>query len=139
MSMLLCLGLNFEAAISDDFEESLVILNAASEEGLTIQQNNFTTPFVYEIYFHPKYHSIWDMTEYNEQYSPHNFQKAKMTFKLLFDYLKELIPNGDYCEFYCCWIGEETDSIEKKIKIDLNQFYEESLYIDEKYYIKFTN
>ncbi|MGE7090481.1 hypothetical protein ACQKII_03275 [Lysinibacillus sp. NPDC048646] len=139
MSMILCLGLNFEAAISDDFEESLVILDSAREEGLTIQQNIFTTPFVYEIDFHPKYHSIWDMTQYNEQYSPHNFQKAKITFKVLCDFLKQLIPKGDFCELYFCWIGEESDPIEQKVKIDLNQFDEESLYFDEKYYIKFTN
>ena len=141
MSMIVCLGTNIEMPISDEdtTENSLFVLDSCREEGLTIQRNIFTTSFAYEIDFHYEYESIWAMTKYNEQYSPHNFIKAKATFNAFCEELKKIIPKGDFCELYYCWIGEEIDSIEGRIELNLNKVVEQSVYIDEKFYIKFIN
>ena len=139
--MILCLGTNIEMPIGDDdnTEDSLFVLDSCREEGLTIQRNIFTTPFAYEIVFHYDYESIWAMTKYNEQYSPHNFIKAKAAFNAFCEELKKIIPKGDFCELYYCWTGEEIDPIEGRIEFNLDKVVEQSVYIDEKLYIKFIN
>ena len=141
MSMILCLGLNIEVPISDDdnIEESLFVLDSCREEGLAIQKNVFTTPFAYEIEFNYGYESIWAMTEYNEQYSPHNFIKAKATFNAFCEQIKMIIPTGDFCEFYYCWIGEEGNPVKGNLIFNLNEVVNQSVYLDEKFYIKFIN
>ena len=141
MSMIIFLGLNFEVQISDEdnIEESLLVLYSSGEEGLAIRKNILTTPFIYEVDFNYAYHIIWDMTEYNEQYSPHNFIKAKVTFNTFCEYLKMLIPKGDFCEFYYCWIGEEEDPVVDRLTVNLNEVVNDQIYIDEKMYIKFIN
>ncbi|MEK4630461.1 MAG: hypothetical protein ABS944_08485 [Solibacillus sp.] len=141
MSMILCLGTNVEMLMSDEYndENSLFILDNCREEGLTIQRHAFTTPFAYEIDFNYNYESIWAMTSYNEQYSPHNFIKAETTFNAFCEELKKMIPKGDFCEFYYCWIGEEDDAIEGRIEFNLNDVVEQRVYINEKCYIKFIN
>lgn len=139
--MILCLGTNIEMQISDEdnIEDSLFVLDSCSEEGLTIQRNVFTTSFAYENDFNYGYESIWAMTKYNEQYSTHNFIKAKATFNAFCEELKKMIPKGDFCEFYYCWIGEEIDALEGRLKFELNEVTKQSVYIDEKFYIKFIN
>ncbi|WP_274309011.1 hypothetical protein [Solibacillus daqui] len=141
MSMILCLGTNNEIRIADNdnIEESLFVLDNCREEGLTIKKNVFSTPFAYEIDFNYGYESIWQMTEYNEKYSPHNFIKAKATFNAFCEQLKMIIPKGDICELYYCWIGEEIDSIEGNLEFNLNEVVHQSVYIDEKFYIKFIH
>ena len=141
MSMILCLGTNFEIPISDEdnIEDCLFVLDSCREEALTIWKNAFTAPFAYEIDFNYGYESIWAMTKYNEQYSPHNFIKAQATFNAFCEQLKMIIPKGDFVEFYYCWIGEEIDSIEGYLEFNLNKVVHQTVYIDEKFYIKFIN
>ena len=83
----------------DNIQNNLFVLDSCREEGLTIQRNIFTTLFAHEIVFHYGYESIWAMTKYNEQYSPHNFIKAKATFNAFCEELKRLFQREIFVSF----------------------------------------
>ncbi len=140
MSMIIHLGLNFEVPISEECLDEPIEIDTKREEGLIVQQNHFTTPYIYEILEGEKYEPIWSMSQFNEQYSPHNLKKAQKTYELLCDLFINLLPKGDYCELYCCWIGEEEEEpIEQKVMIDLNSLNVETIYVEEKHHFILTN
>lgn len=58
---------------SDYFEESLIVLDSAREQGLTPQQRIFTTPFVYGVDVHPKYHFLYLVIDIYIPLSPCEF------------------------------------------------------------------
>ncbi|MCM3359678.1 hypothetical protein [Psychrobacillus sp. MER TA 171] len=139
MSIATYIGLNFEIAVSDEFTDDPIEIGycfSDEENRLSIKERHFTTQFVYEICDYGE--AIWNMNEYNQQYSPHNFEKAKKTFIQLCEFLNELIPDGDYCEIYICWVGDETEPMEYKVTIDLKKPVIEPLKQYEKCYIKFS-
>ena len=129
MSMVIHLGLNFEVPISEEYADEPIEIDTNREEGLIVQERHFNTPYIYEIFEGAKYEPIWSMSRYNEQYSPHNFKKAKKTLEFLCDFLKTILPKGDFCELYCCWIGEEEEPIEQKAIIELNSRIKDTIYI----------
>ncbi len=137
MSIVTYIGLNFEVKISDEMtDEPIEICYGFSEEEnrLSIKESHFTTPFVYEICECGE--PIWNMNEYNQQYSPHNFEKAKKTFVQLCEFLNELIPEGDYCEIFICWLDDENEPMEHEVSIDLKNPVIEPLKHYEKCYIQ---
>ena len=138
MSIATYIGLNFEVALSDEIIDDEIEIHycfSDEENRMTVKEKHFSTQFVYEIM--EKSEQIWNMNEYNQQYSPHNFEKAQTTFIQLCEFLKELIPEGDYCEIYICWIGDENDPMEYKLSIDLNNPTIKPFEYYEKCYIKF--
>ena len=66
-------------------------------------------------------------------------KRLKKTLEFLCDYLKTILPKGDFRELYCCWIGEEEEPIEQKVIIELNSLTEDAIYIEEKYHFTLTN
>lgn len=101
---------------------------------MSVKEKHFKTQFVYEVL--DRESQIWGMNEYNAQFSPHNFEKAKNTFVQLCKFLNELIPKGDFCEIFICWLDDENEPIEFKVLIDLNNPIIEPLEQYEKCYIK---
>ncbi|WP_249315734.1 hypothetical protein [Bacillus sp. FJAT-49711] len=79
------------------------------------------------------------MNEFQKIHSPHNYEKSKKTFLYLCNLLKELLPQGDYCEIYICWLGEEDEEREDELKIDLNNLQIEAIDIYEKCFIRIEN
>ncbi|KPN94733.1 hypothetical protein [Lysinibacillus sp. ZYM-1] len=122
MSMATYIGLNFPVEINDDYTEDEVEINyvfSDQENRQAVQQKHFSTPYIYEIA--TKGAPIWDMHDENKMYSPHNYEKSKRTFLHVFDFLKDLLAKGDYCEIYICWVGEEEDNCENKFELTLNE------------------
>lgn len=138
MSVITYIGLNFEVEVTDDFTDDPVQftdLSGSEENESALKENHFSTPFVYQLW--DTEYLIWEMTEYNKQYSPHNFEKAKETFVQLCEFLNELIPDGDYCEIFICWLDDESEPMEHQVFIDLKNPVVEPLEDYEKCYIKF--
>ncbi|MGA4519641.1 hypothetical protein ACPA0F_20495 [Solibacillus silvestris] len=137
MSVSTYIGLNFEVALSEEIIDDVIEIHycfSDEENRRTVKEKHFSTQFVYEIM--DKSEPIWNMNEYNQQYSPHNFDKAQTTFIQLCEFLNELIPEGDYCEIYICWLDDENDPIEYKMSIDLNNPIIKPFEYYEKCYIK---
>ncbi len=133
MSMTTYIGLNFPVEINDDYTEEDVTITyvfSESEDRPMVQDQHFTTPFVYEL--ETKGDHIWDMHNDNKIHSPHNYEKSKRTFLEVCDFLKKVLPKGDYCEIYICWNGEEAEDSEKKLDLKLEQLPVEQIEIYEK-------
>lgn len=137
MSIVTYIGFNFEVEVSDEFSNAPIEVRyffSDEEKRLSIKETQFTTPFVYEIYESGE--SIWYMNKHNQQYSPHKFEEAKKAFIQLCEFLNELIPEGDYCEIFICWLDDENEPMESKMSIDLKNPIIEPLEHYEKCYIK---
>ena len=139
MSVATYIGLNFEVEISDEPNDvPIEIMYCFSEEEnrLAVREAHFKTHFVYELM--DTEDSFWQMTEYNKQYSPHNFEKAKQAFIQLCEFLNKLIPEGDYCEIFVCWLDDESEPMEHQVFIDLKNPIIEPLKQYEQCYIKLS-
>lgn len=140
MSMATYIGLNFEVQLSEyltkDEVEICYVFSDEENRGV-VKQNHFTTSSIYEV--SEKGHPIWQMNEYHRIHSPHNYEKSKKTFLYLCHLLKELLPQGDYCEIYICWLGEEGEEREGNLKIDLNALEIETIEIYEKCLLRIDN
>ncbi|WP_108671358.1 hypothetical protein [Peribacillus acanthi] len=140
MSMATYIGLNFEVKINEYYTEEEVEIDyvfSDEENRNVVQQKHFTTPYIYEV--SEKGHPIWQMNEDQRIHSPHNYEKSKKTFLYLCDLLKQLLPKGDYCEIYICWLGEEDEEREKITEIHLNNLQIRSIDIEEKCFIRVEN
>ncbi|MFT9818147.1 hypothetical protein [Lysinibacillus sp. NPDC056185] len=140
MSIATYIGLNFPVKLNEYYTEDEVEIDyifSDEEDRDVVKQKHFTTPYIYEVY--EKGNPIWQMNEYQKIHSPHNYENSKKTFLCLCHLLKELLPQGDYCEVYICWLGEEDEEREGELKIDLNNPQIEAIDIYEKYFIRIEN
>ena len=122
MSIATYICLNFEVEVSDEIIDVPIEIGycfSDEEYRLAVKEKHFKTQFIYEVM--DRDNPFWAMNEYNLQYSPHNFEKAKKTFNQLCAFLNELIPEGDYCEFFICWLGDEHEPMAVKRMIDLRR------------------
>lgn len=140
MSMATYIGLNFSAKLNEYYTEDEVEIDyvfSDEENRNVVKQKHFTTPYIYEV--SEKGNPIWQMNEYQKIHSPHNYEKSKKTFLYLCNLLKELLGQGDYCEVYICWLGEEDEEREVELKINLNNLQIDAIDIYEKYFIRIEN
>ena len=140
MSMVTYIGLNFTVTLNEYYTEDEVEINyvfSNEENRSVVQQKHFTTPYIYELF--EKGHPIWEMNAYQKTHSPHNYEKSKKTFLHLCHLLKNLLPQGDFCEVYICWLGEEDEQHEDELIIHLHDLQIEALEIVEKCYIRIEN
>lgn len=140
MSIVTYIGLNFSVKLNEYYKENEVEIDyvfSDEENRDVVKQKHFTTPYIYEVL--EKGNPIWQMNEYQKIHSPYNYEKSKKTFLYLCHLLKELLPQGDYCEVYICWLGEEDEAREDELKINLNNPQIEVLNIYEKYFIRIEN
>ena len=139
MSVITYIGLNFEVEVTDDISDEPVQFSYcyAGDENyeLAVKEKQFTTQFVYQMM--DRDNPFRDMNEWNLQYSPDDFEKAKKTFNRLCEFLNELIPEGDYCEIFICWLGDENEPMALKRTVDLKNPVLEPLEHYENCYIKF--
>ena len=139
LSIITYIGLNFEVEVTEEITDEPVQFSYGCAEDdeyqLAVKEKQFTTQFVYQIMDTDD--PFWAMHEYNLQYSPHNFEKAKKTFNQLCAFLNELLPEGDYCEIFVCWLGDENEPMAVKRIIDLKNPILEPLEHYENCYIKF--
>ncbi|MFL1996106.1 hypothetical protein VYF65_001555 [Lysinibacillus irui] len=100
MSMVTYIGLNFPVEINDDYTEedvNITYVFSESEDRQIVKNQHFTTLFVYELETKGDY--IWDMHNDKKILSPHNYEKSKRTFLEVCDFLKKVLPKGDYYIF----------------------------------------
>lgn len=140
MSMATYIGLNFEVKLNEYLTENEVEIDyvfSDEENRHVVKQKHFSTPYIFEV--SEKDGPIWQMNEYQKTHSPHNYEKSKKTFLYLCHLLKELLPQGDYCEIYVCWLGEENEEREENLIIDLKNIQIEEMNIYEECFIRFEN
>lgn len=140
MSMVTYIGLNFAVTLNEYYTEDEVEINyvfSNEENRSVVQQKHFTTPHIYEL--SEKGQPIWEMNAYQKAHSPHNYEKSKKTFLHLCHLLKDLLLQGDFCEVYICWLGEEEEPQEHELIIQLHDLQIEALEIVEKCYIRIEN
>ncbi len=140
MSMATYIGLNFKVRLNEYLTEDEVEINyvfSDEENRSVVKQKHFTTSYIYEV--SEKGSPIWQMNEYQKIHSPHNYEKSKKTFLYLCSLLKELLPQGDYCEIFICWLGEENEERKEDLKIDLRKLQIETIEIYEKSFIRIEN
>lgn len=140
MSMVTYIGLNFTVTLNeydtgDEVEIDYVFSD--EEDRQLVQQKHFTTPYIYEIF--ERGNPIWGMNEYEKVHSPHNYEKSKKTFLHVCELLKKLLPEGDYCEMYICWLGEEAEECESIIEVNLKDLQIEGIDLYEKYFVRIEN
>jgi len=137
MSVVTYIGLNFSVKLNEYYTEDEVEIDyvfSDEENREVVKQKHFTTPYIYEV--SEKGNPIWQMNEYHKIHSPHNYEKSKKTFLYLCHLLKELLLQGDYCEVYICWLGEEDEKRESELKIKINNPQIEAIDLYEKYFIR---
>lgn len=140
MSVVTYIGLNFSVKLNEYYTEDEVEIDyvfSDEENREVVKQKHFTTPYIYEV--SEKGNPIWQMNEYQKIHSPHNYEKSKKTFLYLCHLLKELLPQGDYCEVYICWLGEEDEKLESELKIKINNPQIEAIDLYERYFIRIEN
>lgn len=140
MSVVTYIGLNFSVKLNEYYTEDEVEIDyvfSDEENREVVKQKHFTTPYIYEV--SEKGNPIWQMNEYQKIHSPHNYEKSKKTFLYLCHLLKELLPQGDYCEVYICWLGEEDEKLESELKIKINNPQIEAIDLYERCFIRIEN
>lgn len=140
MSMATYIGLNFPVKLPEEYTEERIEIDyvfSDEENRHAVKQKHFTAPYIYEI--SETIQPIWEMNDYQKNQSPQDYEKAKKTFLSLCHLLKELLPKGDFCEVYICWLGEEAEEQEKKLKFDLNDLEIGEMEIYEKCFIRIEN
>lgn len=140
MSMITYIGFNFTVKVNEYYTEDEVEIDyvfTEEENRNVVKQKHFTTSYIYEV--SEKGQPIWQMNEYQKIHSPHNYEKSKKTFLYLCHLLKEMLPQGDFCEVYICWLGEEDKEHEDELKINLNDLQIEAIDIYEKCFIRIEN
>jgi hypothetical protein len=128
------LGCNFTLPISDDDSEDEVLVNECfpNTEMKQILKKHLSTIQVYEIL--GKGHvGIWFNDDYKMRHPRSNIDSQESFLalcRLLDSYLKE----GDYCEFYVCWAGDEEEDRDAELDqtINLNNFNINDIQIYEK-------
>lgn len=133
MSLASYIGTNVKIPLSVENADSLIIIGdcfSDESEKQEVQENQFMTPFVYEV------SSDWgiEITEYmNEKMRAESKAKLIVLCKMMDNYIEK----GDFFELYSCWMGDESDKREGEITLQMNDFDVERIRLPEKTLIRF--
>ena len=94
----------------------------------SVQTVQFTTAHVYEISSH---WGIEIVEPFDSKISLESKEKLRRLLELMDSYLGE----GDYFELYSCWVGEEGDSREHALTLEMKDLDVNELEISEKTYV----
>ena len=134
MSIINYLGCNIIFPLSDeDCDNKILIGECFSDDEMKQKvKRHFSTKYIYEAPTNEGV-GIWFNKHYKKDY-PQSNSESQESFQelgeLLYDYLEE----GDYCELYTCWVGDEEEkrSMELDQTIELNNFDINKIQIYEK-------
>lgn len=92
----------------------------------------FTSPYVYEITY-----NSWgiELSPYDEKEDYEQNQQGLLKLCAVMD---SYLQDGEFFEFYACWVGEESVPREGEITLPLQDWFKEGMVIREQTYIKFT-
>ena len=141
MSIVNYLGCNFSLPLSaDDSEEKILIGDCFSDEEMKERvKKHFSTRFIHEVYTN-KGSGIWFNKHYKKRYPKSNSEEQE-SFKALCQLMDSHLEEGDYCQLYICWVGDEEEErsfeLDQTIELwnfDINtiQIYEKTLLVIKK-------
>ncbi|WP_404427032.1 hypothetical protein LG296_12955 [Ureibacillus chungkukjangi] len=141
MTKLSYLGCNFKLPVSeiDSDDKVLITQDFPDEEDIENVKKHFSTKYVYEV-FENDGSGIWFNQDYKREYSIRNLRSQEIFLRLC-ELLKPYLKEGDYCELYICWSGEEGENRNEKLdqtfildNTDINdiEIYEKTLLIIRK-------
>ncbi|WP_191561613.1 hypothetical protein [Metabacillus idriensis] len=122
MSIVNYLGCNFTLPLSpDDSDDQILIGDCHSDEEHRINvKKHFTTKNVYEVHHGT---GMWFNKHYKKDY-PKSNAESQMSFLALCKLLDSYLKDGEYCELYTCWVGDEQEerNSEYDQTVNLNDF-----------------
>lgn len=107
MSIVNYLGCNFALPFSDESSNEKVLIgdNFSDDE---LVKKHFTTKKIYEVYTN-RYVGMSFDSDNQDPYLKKSYKEAKESFLALCDLLNGYLDEGDYCELYTCWVGQEEE------------------------------
>ncbi|MBT2755706.1 hypothetical protein J7E71_07000 [Mesobacillus foraminis] len=141
MTILNYLGCNFRLPYSeDDSEDKILIMESPpGDEAIDKVKKHFTTNYIYEL-FAPWGSGIWFNKDYRREFPKSNTESQESFFSLC-QLLDANLQEGDYCELYICWAGDEKEDRNMKLDQTINlknfvinniQIYEKTLLVIKK-------
>ena len=106
MSIVNYLGCNFDLPYSDESSNEKVLIDNFSDYELV--KKHFTTKRIYEVYT-DRYVGMSFDADNKDLYLRQSYKEAKESFLALCDLLNGYLEEGDYCELYTCWVGQEEE------------------------------
>ena len=133
MSIVNYLGCNFTFPkhLSDDsfsMEQGFL-----EDEDRNLVKRHFSTNYVYEVFF-PNGVGVFFDAEEQDPYLKASKIESQKDFLALCELLKNYLEEGNYCELYTCWYGEEGEDRNYKFDqtINLNKIDIQNISILEK-------
>ncbi|MGM0875763.1 MAG: hypothetical protein ACQEWV_13450 [Bacillota bacterium] len=141
MTIVNYLGCNFNLPFSEDDRDDkiLIVESFPDDEAKENVKKHFSTKFVYEVLTNNG-SGIWFNKHYKRDY-PKSNTESQESFLALCQLLDTYLQEGDYCELYICWAGDEEEdrNVELDQTINLNNFdindiqiYEKTLFVIKK-------
>lgn len=103
---------------------------ASEDELKNVKKYQFTTPYVYEVSSH------WGINIWKYTTSEICTESKKKLIELC-EIMDSYLEKGDFFELYSCWVGEETESREGEITLQINNFNIDQIEIPEKTLVRF--
>ena len=134
MTIVNYLGCNYNLPFSEDDSEVkiLIVESFPDDEAKESVKKHFSTMFVYEALTKSR-SGIWFNKSYN-RYFPTNNTESQESFLALCQLLNTYLQEGDFCELYICWAGDEEEdrNVELDQTINHNNFDINDIQIYEK-------
>jgi hypothetical protein len=134
MSLASYIGCNIEIPSNDEeYTEDFFYIGscfAGEDELLNVKKYQFTTPYVYEVSSH------WGIN-ISKYTTKEICTESKKKLIELCEIMDSYLEKGDFFELYSCWVGEETESREGEITLQINNFDIDQIEIPEKTLVRF--
>jgi len=138
MTIVNYLGCNNNLPFSEDDSDDKIMIfeDFQDEKAKENVKKHFSTKFVYQ-FLTLSDPSIWFNKHYKRDFPKSNL-KSQESFKALCQFLDSHLREGDYCELYTCWAGDEEEdrNMELDQTIYLNNFDINKIQIYEKTLLK---
>ena len=134
MTIVNYLGCNFNLPYSEDDsnDKILVFESPPGDEAKENVKKHFSTKYIYELITDTG-SGIWFNKHYRREF-PKSNTESQESFLSLCQLIDNHLQEGDYCELYICWAGDERDdrNMELDQTIILNDFEIINIQIYEK-------
>ncbi|GAE36494.1 hypothetical protein [Halalkalibacter akibai] len=123
MSIVNYLGCNFSLPYSKENSDEKVLVgeNFSDYEMRNLVKKHLTTKNIYEVFTNEGVGISFD-ADNQDPYTRRSNKEAQESFLALCDILNGYLEQGDYCELYTCWVGEEEEEKEFEQTININNF-----------------
>ncbi|MET3195213.1 hypothetical protein [Bacillus sp. OAE603] len=141
MTIVNYLGCNFKVPFSEEDSDDKILIYEEFQDEAAIEnvKKHFSTKFVYQ-FLTDSGSGIWFNNNYMREY-PKSNSESQQSFQALCQFIYSYLKEGDYCELYICWSGDEEEDRNFKLdqsiilnKFDINkiQIYEKTLFVIKK-------